>query len=97
MSSPYTKKVSNKLKVLLEKSYDAEKGYQKAAENANNAGLKGFLNRKSKERNQFGDALKSEIRNYGQEVEAGGSAAGSIHRAWMDVKTFFSADNDEAM
>ncbi|MDY7394983.1 PA2169 family four-helix-bundle protein [Aureibaculum sp. 2210JD6-5] len=97
MSTTYTEKVGNKLNELLEKSYDAEKGYHKAAENAKSPDLKGYFERKSKERNQFGHALKSEIRNYGQEVDKGGSAAGSMHRAWMDVKAFFSADNDESM
>ena len=26
-----------------------------------------------------------------------GSTTGAVHRAWMDVKAFFSGDNDEAM
>ncbi len=95
--STYTEKVGKKLNTLLEKSYDAEKGYLKAAENAENPELKGYFERKSKERNQFGHALKSEIRNYGQEVDKGGSTTGAAHRAWMDVKSFFSADNDESM
>ncbi|QCX39097.1 PA2169 family four-helix-bundle protein [Aureibaculum algae] len=97
MSTTYTEKLGEKLNTLLEKSYDAEKGYHKAAENAKNPGLKGYFERKSKERNQFGHAIKSEIRNFGQEIDKGGSAAGSMHRAWMDVKSFFSADSDESM
>lgn len=97
MSTTYTETVGNKLNTLLEKSYDAEKGYHTAAENAKSAPLIAYFERKSKERNQFGHALKSEIRSYGQEVEKGGSAAGTMHRAWMDVKSFFSADNDESM
>lgn len=95
--STYTEKVGNKLNELLEKSYDAEKGYHKAADNAENPALKSFFERKSTERNTFGHALKTEIKNYGQKVEKGGSTAGAAHRAWMDVKAFFSADNDESM
>jgi uncharacterized protein (TIGR02284 family) len=97
MSTTYSELVGEKLNTLLEKSYDAEKGYYKAAENADNIGLKRFFIRKSQERKQFGNALKSEIRAYGQEVETGGSATGAAHRAWMDVKSFFAADNDESM
>ena len=95
--STYTEEIGNKLNSLLEKSYDAEKGYKKAAENAKHAKLKMFFERKSKERNDFGHALKSELASFGQEPDKGGSAAGSIHRTWMDVKAFFSADNDESM
>lgn len=97
MSTTYTEKIGNKLNTLLEKSYDAEKGYHKAAENAKNPALKSYFERKSKERNQFGFALKSEIRSYGEDVDKGGSTAGTMHRAWMDVKSFFAADNDESM
>ncbi len=97
MSTTYTEVVGDKLNILLEKSYDAEKGYQKAAENADSLSLKAFFERKSKERNQFGHALKTEIRSYGQEVHKGGSATGAMHRTWMDVKSFFAADNDESM
>ena len=97
MSTTYSEKVSKKLNTLLEKSYDAEKGYHKAAENTDDKRLKKYFIRKSKERKQFGNALKSEIRNYGEEVDLGGSATGAAHRTWMNVKSFFAADNDEAM
>ena len=38
--SAYTENVGNKLNKLLEKTYDAEKGYEKAAENTENVVLK---------------------------------------------------------
>lgn len=95
--STYTKEVGDKLNALLEKNYDAEKGYKKAADNTDHAALKQFFNRKAEERYNFGHQLKSEIRNYGQEVDKGGSATGSAHRAWMDVKALFSMDNEESM
>ncbi|MCM4166997.1 hypothetical protein KCTC52924_01853 [Arenibacter antarcticus] len=95
--STYTKNVGEKLNELLEKTYDAEKGYKKAAENSDHALLKAFFGRKSKERYNFGNALKTEIQNFGQEVDEGGSVTGVAHRAWMDVKAFFSSDKPEAM
>ncbi|REG87803.1 ferritin-like domain-containing protein [Winogradskyella sediminis] len=93
----YTEQVGNKLNDLLEKNYDAEKGYAKAAENTEHSGLRTFFNRKSQERRTFGHDLKSEIRSFGQEVDKGGSFTGSAHRTWMDVKALFSADNEESM
>ncbi len=95
--STYREEIGKKLNALLEKTYDAEKGYKKAAENAKLPNLKAFFERKSKERNEFGHALKSELATFGQEPDKGGSATGSMHRAWMDVKALFSSDNDESM
>lgn len=95
--SDYTKEVGNKLNELLERTYDAEKGFKKAAENTEHSALKSYFNQKAQERYDFGHELKSEIRSFGQEVEKGGSATGALHRTWMDVKSFFSADDEEAM
>jgi len=95
--STYTESVGNKLNELLERTYDAEKGFKKAAENADNSALKSYFNEKSRERYDFGHELKSEIRSFGQEVEKGGSVTGALHRTWMDVKSLFSADDAESM
>lgn len=95
--STYTEDVVGKLNALLEKTYDAEKGYKKAAENTDHGQLKSYFNKRSEERYNFGHELKSEIAQFGKEPDKGGSAAGGIHRAWMDTKAFFSADNTESM
>ncbi|WP_228852126.1 ferritin-like domain-containing protein [Aegicerativicinus sediminis] len=95
--STYTENVGNKLNELLERTYDAEKGFKKAAENADNSALQSYFNQKAQERYDFGHELKSEIRSFGQEVEKGGSITGSLHRTWMDVKSLFSADDAESM
>ena len=95
--STYTEEVQTKLNNILEKTYDAEKGFKKAAEHAKSTDLKTFFKRKADERYNFGHDLKSEIVRYGQDFEKGGSATGAMHRGWMDVKAWFSADNDESM
>jgi len=93
----YTEEVGDKLNDLLEKTYDAEKGFKKAAEHTDNAPLQSYFQRKAQERYDFGHELKSEIKTFGQEVDKGGSLAGAAHRTWMDVKAFFSADDAESM
>lgn len=93
----YTETIGNKLNDLLEKTYDAEKGFKKAAENTEHARLKSYFERKSKERYDFGHELKDEIHSFGQEVDKGDSLTSKAHRAWMDVKALFSSDNEEAM
>ena len=95
--STYTEQVGEKLNDLLEKTYDAEKGFKKAAENVEHAALKNYFNSKSQERYNFGHELKEELKSFGQEIDKGGSATGAVHRAWMDVKALFSADDEEYM
>ncbi len=93
----YTEKISKKLNALLEKTYDAEKGYKTASENVDNFELKQFFKDKMKQRYDFGHQLKNEIQAYGQEPEKGGSIQGKFHRSWMDIKAALSLNNEEAI
>lgn len=95
--STYTEEVGNKLNELLEKTYDAEKGFKKAAENVEHSALKSYFNDKAQERYNFGHELKREIKSFNQDVDKGGSFTGAAHRAWMDVKSLFSNDDEESM
>lgn len=93
----YTEKVGDRLNNLLTKSYDAEAGYKKAAEKVNNAGLKNFFKNRAQDRYNFGHEIKEEVRSFGQEVDKGTSFTADAHRAWMDIKTVFTNDTDEAV
>ncbi len=95
--SEYTDKTGNRLNDLLEKTYDAEKGFKKASENAKHAGLKSYFGNKAQERYDFGHQIKSELKTFGKKPDKGGSVTGAAHRTWMDVKSWFSADDDESM
>ena len=93
----YTEEVGQKLNELLEKTYDAEKGFKNAAENIENTALKSYFKSKAQERYNFGHDLKDEIKSYNQEIDKGGSITGTAHRAWMDIKAMLSLDNEESM
>tara|TARA_R110000765_G_scaffold36902_5_gene82091 strand:- start:2313 stop:2762 length:450 start_codon:yes stop_codon:yes gene_type:complete len=93
----YTEVIGEKLNDLLEKTYDAEKGFKKAAENTEHKQLKSFFENKAKQRYDFGHELKAEISSLGQNIDKGDSITGKAHRAWMDVKALFSLDSAEAM
>ncbi|WP_026755426.1 PA2169 family four-helix-bundle protein [Sediminibacter sp. Hel_I_10] len=95
--STYTEEVGKKLNELLERTYDAEKGFKNAAENVDHAALKSYFSQKAQERYNFGHELKSEIKSFGQNIDKGGSVSGTLHRTWMDVKALFSGDNEESM
>lgn len=93
----YTATVSTQLKDLLEKIHDGEKGFMKASEHTDHSFLKRYFEKKSRERFDFANELRTEISMYGIQDDTSGSIAGAIHRTWMDFKALFSFDNDEAM
>ena len=93
----YSNEISKKLNELLEKNYDAEKGYKLAAEKVKNERLKAFFSERASERYDFGHELKSEIRNFGENPDKGTSLAGDVHRSWMNLKATFSNDKDESV
>ncbi len=91
----YTDNVSNKLNELLEKTYDAERGYKLAAEKVENPTVKRFLNDKVQQRYTFGHELKKEIQQYGRLPDKGGSFAGDLHRVWMNLTSTLSPNDTE--
>ncbi len=88
--------VSN-LQELLEKNYDAEQGFTKAMTDAKDGQLKNFLQRKAAQRSQFVNELDKEIRNLNETPKDSGSFTGAAHRAWIDIKTAVTGENDEAV
>lgn len=91
----YTKEMARELNRLLEKNYDAEKGYKDAADKVEHPKMKQFLEDQAKMRNGFGHEIKKEIKNYGETPDKGGSATGTLHRAWTDLKAAVSSDKAE--
>jgi uncharacterized protein (TIGR02284 family) len=95
--STYTQQVGEKLNAILEKTYDAEKGFKKAAENIESEALKNYFTAKAKERYTFGHELKTEIKKFKTDIDKGGSVTGTAHRTWMDIKALFSMDDEDSM
>lgn len=93
----YSEKISNKLNDLLEKNYDAEKGYALAKDKIDDKNLQTFFGKMAAQRNEFGNELKEEIMSYGQLPNKGGSIQGDLHRAWMNLTATLSSDENERM
>jgi uncharacterized protein (TIGR02284 family) len=91
------KELTNDLNKILARNYDAINGYKNAADNIKNKALKAFFEDQVLERLKFSQELEYEIQMYGQEVVGSGSMEASLHRAWMDLKTALSKNNDEAV
>ncbi len=91
------KDIVNHLQDLLEKNYDAEKGYAKALGGAKDGQLKNFLKQQAVLRGRFATELDHEIRRLNEKPKESGSATGSMHRAWIDIKTAVTGNDDEAV
>lgn len=92
-----SKDIAARLNDLLEKNYDSEKGYKEAADDVKNERLKEFFKDRASQRYDFGHELKAEIRNFGESPDKGSSVKGDAHRTWMNLKSAFSGDNEEAV
>lgn len=85
------------LQELLKKNYDAEKGFKKAIEKTKHQGLKGFLKNQAISRNHFATELDKTIREMNEHPEEEGTASGTIHRGWINLKTAISGNDDKAV
>ncbi|UAB80205.1 PA2169 family four-helix-bundle protein [Marixanthomonas sp. SCSIO 43207] len=87
----------NNLQGLLEKNYDAEKGFKKAMEDAESQDLKRFLKTQALQRNRFATELDKEIRDLNETPKESGSTTGTLHRTWIELKSAVSGNDDEAV
>lgn len=80
---------------LAQKTYDSVEGYRKAAEKADSPALKKALAERLQKRQQTLDTLNAELRRSGGDPVTSGTAAGALHRTWVDITDAF-ARGDEA-
>jgi uncharacterized protein (TIGR02284 family) len=91
------KEHADALQTLLQKNYDAEKGFKKAITKTENDSLKEFLKRQAVKHNRFATELDREIRSLNEHPKEEGSFTGKLSRAWMDIKVAVSGNHDEAI
>ena len=88
--------ILDQLNRLLTINHDSEKGYQEASENVKDNELKSLFLTQSRQRAEFAQILDREIRALGGEPDNGTSLAADLHRAWINVKSTFSSNDDKA-
>ncbi|EIJ37828.1 MULTISPECIES: ferritin-like domain-containing protein [Galbibacter] len=93
----YTEDVAKKINELLEKNYDAQKGFVNSSEHVDNTNLKTYFKSKAAEREKFADELKREIISFGEKPIDSGSITGDMHRTWMNIKSALSSNDEEAI
>lgn len=89
--------ILDEIKEILKKNEDGHKGYEKAAKNAEGSALRTYFQQRASKRKEFNEKLRREIKGAYSDFDVDGSFGGTMHRAWMDVKSLFSADDDESM
>ncbi len=79
---------------LIESCKDGEDGLKQAALNVKAGDLKSLFNGMAQERGTFAAELMQYVRSMGGDPEGSGSAAGSIHRVWIDIKGTLAGKSD---
>jgi uncharacterized protein (TIGR02284 family) len=81
---------------LIEICRDGENGFHTAAENVKDEELQRFFRNCSTQRAQFAAELQAEVRALGGDVQQHGSAAGMMHRGWINIKSAVTFMSDHA-
>jgi uncharacterized protein (TIGR02284 family) len=83
---------------LIETLKDGEKGFKEAADAVNDPQLKSLFREYSQQRHRFATELQSQAQNLGEfNPEKTSSAAGAMHRAWINLKAAVTSGDDKAI
>jgi uncharacterized protein (TIGR02284 family) len=75
------------VRTVIEVLHDGEKGFQSLGEKLKNPQAKSFFVEESATRGRFASELESALSSAtGEKAQEGGTASGSIHRAWGELK-----------
>ncbi|MFP5081791.1 ferritin-like domain-containing protein [Pedobacter sp. JCM 36344] len=92
-------KATTVLNELIEINNDRFEGFQKVTADIKdeNIDLKEIFQEYSSQSHKFSQELTALVAAGGNDVETGNSIAGTIHRAWIDVKALFGGDDRESI
>lgn len=92
------KEIISTVNSLIETLKDGQEGFRQASEAVQDSELKSLFNEYSLQRSKFAGELQDEIRQLGEsDLETGSSVAGSVHRAWINLKAAVTTQNDHAI
>lgn len=94
MSKDTQDKTVDALQDLLTRAYDAEQGFEKAAESVDHPRLRDLLMEYSAQRRSFGHDIKEFIRANGEEPDKGASLTGKLHQFWIDMRGKLTDGNE---
>ncbi len=82
---------------LIETSKDGQKGFETSAEDLKNPELKRFFQAHAADCGTAVRELQAEVRALGGDPETSSSVSGTLHRAWVDLKSMVTGKSDEAI
>ena len=83
---------------MIETLKDGQEGFRQAAEAVNDSELKSLFNQYSMQRSKFAGELQSEVIQLGESnPESTSSTAGAMHRAWINMKSAITSQDDHAI
>ncbi|MBA4141736.1 MAG: PA2169 family four-helix-bundle protein [Nitrosospira sp.] len=72
---------------LIEISRDGAQGFRTCAQDATDEGLKLYFENRAQSCEQAVRELSAEVRRYGGDPDTSGTVTGTLHRAWVDIRT----------
>jgi uncharacterized protein (TIGR02284 family) len=83
---------------LIETLKDGQEGFNQAAEGVRDPQLKSLFLQYAQQRFRFATALQSQLRNLGKtEPTSSGSATGTLHRGWINLKSAVTGRDNHAI
>lgn len=82
---------------LIKTTIDSVDGYRSAAEDAENSEYRSIFFDRANERSAVADQLQAYVRELGGEPNTDGSIAAGAHRAFMDLKSAITGNDDKAV
>jgi uncharacterized protein (TIGR02284 family) len=83
---------------LIETLKDGQEGFKQAAEGVKDPQLKSFFDQYSRQRARFAVELRRKAQSQDErESEMSGSAAGALHRGWINLKSAVTRGDDHAI
>lgn len=86
MTETINQQTVDALQDLLTRAYDAEQGFEQAAEAVDHPRLAELFRDYSQQRRSFGKDIKNLIRQHGEEPDKGASMMGKLHQFWISMR-----------
>ncbi len=83
---------------LIKTLKDGEEGFEQAADGVKDPQLKSLFTEYSRQRSRFVTELQQQVHDMGEpEPETSPSAAGALHRGWINLKAALTRGDDHAV
>jgi uncharacterized protein (TIGR02284 family) len=82
---------------LIETSRDGEEGFRTCADGVKSSQLKQMFQQAANRCAQAVSELQAQVRALGGDPERRGSVSGSLHRAWVDIKSTITGMDEAAV